>query len=463
MAAQQRISPAQIETAPRATSPAVSPTVFVRQSLSVFLAQVLLLGFGILNNFLVADLGGPDGKGSIYLMQLISGIGLIFLNLGLGPASVFYQGENRRYSPPHMATGILSPSLLVGFLPMIVLAPAWHWVAPLLPRKLSAPHLWLALAAIPALTLTWNASHVLLGRGDLRWFNLLRVLPGALFFVGLLGLLVEQSASVGWMVMLWLASVLSAGVVSARRMRRLGAGWAFRWQGYLRDAVRFGWRSHLGAVAQYLQHRVDVVLVGFFLPVGELGIYSLAVSLAEALWHVPHAVATVLLAHVSRSSERSARATPFVCRTTLAITAVLAVSLAALAAWVIPHVLPAFDRSVRVLHWLLPGGVAASVFKVLASDFIGRGRPLRTFFPALTTLGLCAVAGWWVIPHFGILGAAAVATAGYLLNSALSLASYVRISPMPLRDLIVPRGSDLNVMADVWRAPWSGTSLGAKP
>jgi O-antigen/teichoic acid export membrane protein len=293
----------------------------------------------------------------------------------------------------------------------------------------------------------------------MRRFNLLRVLPAALFFVFMLLLLLVESSSVVSMVVLWLVSVLSAACVATWLARKFGARWDFRLRGYLRHAMRFGWHSHLGAVIQYMQHRVDVLLVGLFLPLRELGIYSLAVSLAEVLWHVPYAVATVLLAHVTRHGVRATREiTPQVCRTTLAITAVLSLSLAALAGWAIPQILPAFEGAVRVFHWMLPGIVAASLFKVLASDFVGRGEPLKTFYPAFTTLGVCAVAGWMVIPSFGVLGAAAVATAGYVLNSALYLGSYLRLTAVPMRDVLVLRRSDLTAVTSLWRGSSSGTS-----
>ena len=117
------------QLAPQAMS--TSPhNVVLQQSASVFLAQVLLLVCGVLNSFLVAYLVGPEGRGLIYLLQFIAGgIGLTLLNFGLGPASVFYLGREERHSPSEVAAGVLWASLLLGSVPMIVLGPAWHWMA----------------------------------------------------------------------------------------------------------------------------------------------------------------------------------------------------------------------------------------------------------------------------------------------------------------------------------------------
>src|SRR5438874_2623497 len=69
--------------------------IIVRQSATVFSVQVVGLFFGLLNNFLVAYLVGPEGKGVVDFLQIIIvGIGVIVFNFGLGPAVVYYSGRD---------------------------------------------------------------------------------------------------------------------------------------------------------------------------------------------------------------------------------------------------------------------------------------------------------------------------------------------------------------------------------
>jgi O-antigen/teichoic acid export membrane protein len=97
----------------------------------------------------------------------------------------------------------------------------------------------------------------------------------------------------------------------------------------LRHAFSFGWRSHLGAVLQYMQHRTDVVFILYLLPMRDLGIYSLAIGIVELLWYVPQAVSQVLLPHIADSTEADANSiTSAFCRASIAITALLSVTLA---------------------------------------------------------------------------------------------------------------------------------------
>ena len=444
------------QTVSQVASPSLHNAV-LQQSASVFVAQVVLLLCGVLNNFLVAYLVGPEGRGLIYLLQVIAGgVGLTLLNFGLGPVSVFYLGRDSKYSLSEVASGVLWASLLLGSLPMLVLGPFWHWTAGLATQKIAAGYLWLALAMIPAINLTFNAGFLCLGRKRIGTYNWLRVSPSVLFSLALLAMLSSRSRTIWVTAMIWGSTTLLPGFFALEVFRRAGGmRWPGGTQNFLRGAFRFGWHSHLGAVTQYLQHRSDILLVGYFLPLKELGLYAFAVSLAELLWYVANAVGTVLMPHVAGSAEEeSSRITPLVCRATLALTAALSVGLAAASTWLIPWILPTFQSSVRVLWILIPGAVAASVFKVLSSDFNGRGRPIETFYPALIALGTGFVCGILVIPRFGIYGAALVTTGGYLLNSWLYVRSYSRMTAVSIANLLLVRSEDF-VIASGRRQKWN--------
>ena len=439
-----------------------SQSAVLQQSASVFLAQVALLVCGVANSFLVAYLVGPEGRGLVYLMQFIAGgIGLTLLNFGLGPASVFYLGREARHSLSEVAAGVLWASLLLGALPMLLLVPAWHWIAGLATKKIAGAYLWLALGVIPAMNLTFNAGFLSLAQKRTGTYNWLRVSPSILFSLSLIVVLFSRSRTIWIVALTWTATSIVPGLFALEVIRR---GGSMRWtkgaQKFLRDGLRFSWHSHLGAVTQYLQHRSDILLVSYFLPLKELGLYAFAVSLAELLWYVANAVGTVLMPHVAGSLENEASGiTPMVCRATLSLTALLSVGLAAASSWLIPRILPAFHESVRVLWILIPGAVAASVFKVLASDFNGRGKPIETFYPAAIALGSGLVCGTLMIPRFGIWGAAVVSTFGYLLNATLYLRSYSRIAAVPIPNLLFVRAEDFSVASGLKRE-WMARSAG---
>jgi O-antigen/teichoic acid export membrane protein len=191
------------------------------------------------------------------------------------------------------------------------------------------------------------------------------------------------------------------------------------------------------------------------LPLRSLGVYSIAIGLAEVLWNVPQSIAPVLMPHVADSTEAKAnRATSQFCRLALAGGALLAVGLAFAASIIIPRILPEFRQSVVLVWFLLPGTVAASVFKVLASEFNGRGRPIQTFYPAAIALVACAVAGVLIVPRYGLRGEALVTTGGYLLNSTLYIFAYRRMTATRVLDLFFINSDDLRDARAACVAAW---------
>lgn len=420
-------------------------TVIVRQSASVFSVQVFALFFGLLNNFLVAYLVGPEGKGVVdFLQVIVVGIGLVVLNFGLGPAVVYYSGRDGTYPEADAAAATLWASLILGMLPAVALGSIWHWAGHLLTQKIAGPYLWLGLASIPSTILAFNGSFFILARGKMRSYNWLKVGQALCFSLSLLFLLWAHLGTVWFVVLFWLASASVPGLYTVALLRSFGARLSHSWVKFCRSALRFGWHSQLGAITQHFQNRVDVLLVSYFLPLRELGIYSIAISLAELLWYMPQAVATVLMPHVAANSDEDAsRVTPMFCRAVLTTTAVLSLAMAAISSWVLPRFLPAFAGSARILWLLLPGVIFASVFKVLSSDFTGRGKPLETFYPAAIALTARFVLGVCFIPRFGITGAAYVATAGYILTTVLYVRAYSRQTGVLTKDLFLLRWQDI--------------------
>jgi len=433
---------------PLAEAVALRKRKVLQQSSSVFSAQMVALAAGVLCTFLVARLGGAEGKGLLYRLQFVSSVALVLLNCGLGPAAVYLfrreaQGPENKIQAEEMAALLLWPSLLLGCLPLAALE-----LSRLMPG-LVHPGGWqssalLAFVAVPACTLVWNLSYLYLATGRIVAYNLLRASQSCLFALLLLGLWLARIGGVRWLTPCWIAAVVLPALFALLVLWSSVGLWRLPGRSLLRRAIGFAWRSHLGAVVQYLQHRTDVVLILWLLPVRDLGVYSLAIGVVELLWYVPQAVSQVLLPHIADSTEAEAnRMTSAFCRASVATTALLSLTLAALSSWAIPRLLPAFIEAVPVIWILLPGTVVASIFKVLASDLNGRGQPLKTVFPATAALLFSALGCGWALPRYGLRGAAAVTSLSYFLNAALYLTRYARFPEMDLRSMVLLKASDL--------------------
>jgi O-antigen/teichoic acid export membrane protein len=427
------------------------------QSSQVFVAQLVGLVCGLVNNFIIAWLLGPEGKASVYLVQFASSTSVVFLNLGLGPAAVFQLGRGRQASRAHIASTIFWVSLIIGSLPLLTYVFAHHWVSVLVGGKMDSTLLSITVIAIPGMTLMWNAGYLALSSGTISEFNITRTAYSAAFTVCLLAAMILGRVGVHVVAWLFLGSITVPAAYAAFLVVQAGGPWTLGSLHTLTKTLRFGWHSHLGAATQFLQHRIDVILLSYFLPLREVGLFSLSVAIAELLWYLPQTIATVLLPHIADSSPEDAnRLTSTFCRVCVLLTAVLSVGLGVVSSVFIRRALPAFAASIPVLWILLPGTVIATVFKVLSSDLNGRGKPLETVRPAAVALCVCFFGGVLLIPRFGMLGSAALTSIGYLINTILYLRIYLRIAHVQASRLLIPDRRDFLAINRLCRSALAG-------
>lgn len=442
MSASSQVSVEDVAAAaPSATS---QPNKVASHSLAIFATQLLVLACAVGNNFLIARLGGPEGKGLLYTLQLISSVlGLSFLHFCLGSAAIVFLRQHRG-KREEIAASVFLPSLLLGALPAIVMSVGWRWTSHLAGGSMPVMYLWLGLLAIPAMVLTYNVSYFCLGEDRLRDYNSLMAAPSIILSATLIVLWLAHKTDITFLIIAWCFSVFTPSLYAGVLALRSSGGSLLPRYSLFRKMYQFGWRAHVCGALQQLQHRSPVLLIVAMLPVSQLGIYSLAVTLVELLWYIPNTLSVALLPHVASSSgEEASRFTPAICRVTLAVTAVLGVALALLCSVVVPLVLPRFTSSLAPLWVLMPGLAFASISRVMASDLNGRDQPMKVFQPVLWAVILETALGLYCVPHFGLLGAAAVTVLGYVVNTLMQIPIYCRVAGVPARSVLLIRKHDV--------------------
>jgi len=413
-------------------------------SAAILGVQVAVLCCSVANNLLTAHMGGPDGKGILYSLQLISAVlGLSFMHFCLGAAAIVLVKQGK-ISGADAASSIFLPSLLLGGIPAIVMGAGWHWFSPFFGRNVNITYLWLALLSIPALVLTFNVGLFSLAEDKLRQYNQLTAAAPVTLATGLCTFLVLGKKSVPFLIAAWALSAFIPGCVAAYLIVKQTAGKILPHYTLFRQMYQFGWRAHLCGVLQQLQHRTPVLLVGILLPVTDLGIYSLSVGLIELLWYIPNTLSVALLPHIAGSSSDDARrVTAVICRVTLAVTAILGLMLALGCSILIPAILPKFSSALVPLWLLLPGVVAASIGRVIASDLNGREQPMKVFAPVFYSFVLETILGIYCIPRYGLRGAALVTVLGYLVNTAVQIPIYCQIADVSAFSVLILKKQDL--------------------
>ena len=231
-----------------------------------------------------------------------------------------------------------------------------------------------------------------------------------------------------------LAALLT--VVMVRRLPASGEPSSVpRWGALL----RYGLAGHLGTIFQNLNYRVDFYLVALLLSTTDVGLYALAVSLAEALLLVPDALGFLVMQRAA-ASPRAGRATEVTLRLSVGAAVGGGVVLAVGSRWVVPAVFGAgFDVVADAILALLPGVVALAVWKTLVSDLSGRGLPSVRSTSAGVALAVTVVGNLLLIPPFGIVGAAAASSAAYAAAAAVAARRYRSAVGRPLHAVLSGR------------------------
>jgi O-antigen/teichoic acid export membrane protein len=220
-------------------------------------------------------------------------------------------------------------------------------------------------------------------------------------------------------------------------------------QDYWRQSLGYGWKASLSNIISFINYRVDVYVVNLYLNPAALGVYALAVRIAEQLGQLSGAVSAVLLPRVSElhADENRQRAiTPIAARWTLYLTGAMALGVLVIGRLVINILGADYSDSFSALVVLLPGIVSLALSRVLANDIAARGRPDLNIYTSLITIMVEVPSIFFLIQPFGVVGAAMASTMAYSAQAITSLVFYARLSKNDWWLSVVPNRSDAEML-----------------
>jgi O-antigen/teichoic acid export membrane protein len=202
-------------------------------------------------------------------------------------------------------------------------------------------------------------------------------------------------------------SAISLVLLLLRRLRRPGPGSLRFDRGMFGQGAHFAARAYLTTLLGFLVLRANLFLLGRFSNRDQLGYFSVANQLADALALVPSAAAIVLFPRLARDRSASWSATV---RTAREVGLILLAPCLLAAAPASPFIRRAYGRAfepaVPMPGWMLPGVLALGVTSVFSTHVTAIGQPKPTI--AIWAAGLAAVivSGQILIPIYVFVGAA---------------------------------------------------------
>jgi O-antigen/teichoic acid export membrane protein len=256
----------------------------------------------------------------------------------------------------------------------------------------------------------------------------------------------------------WILAVLLTSILITWWALRISKGRiTVRWQMLHRNFL-FGIRLYPGNIAQFLNYRLDVFLVGLFLTPRDVGIYVTATMLAEKLWEIPRAISTVLLHRIAseRDNEIAAATTARVSRVITVViggTSLLVVAASYPAIYLMYG--QAYLPAASALIALVPGIWFLSVGKLLATHLSATGRPEIGTFGAIVSLVATFTLDFLLIPRIGIIGASIASSMSYMLSTTIFVIVFVRSASLSVADVILISRGDVVLLYKAFGSMWT--------
>jgi len=419
---------------------------FSKDSLITFFTEIMVFIFSLVSLIVLARVLGPTGKGIYSLILLIPGLLFTFGSFGIESANVYFVGS-RKYK----IQDVVSNSLILPFILGIILILIFWAISQfdffqkfIHSNQIPPKYLWLVVLIIPISLLSSFFRNILRGKGDITNYNKIKISEGIISLVAVIIFLLMFKKGIFGAVLSYILAIAGACLLSVFLVKKIAQIRFFLNKNLLKDSAVYGGKVYLANALSFLNYRLDMLLIAMFLVPAAVGLYSIAVSIAEKLFLLSGTLATVLLPKVSAiSSFEADNLTPRVTRHIFFIMIIASLVLAVLATPLIKLLFgQAFLPSVLPLLILLPGIIAFGVGGALTADLGGRGRPEFAFYSSFACLIVNVALNILLIPRWGISGAAFASTISYWIDTLIILFAFLKISKRSLGEVLLIKAQD---------------------
>jgi len=436
-----------------------SPSSLLYSSVHSFATSILSIVIGLVSSIVIARGFGPTAKGSADLIVATGTLLAMVFGLSLQSGIVYVVARGRavinglliRLALIALFQTLLATIALVGLV-RTTLAPA------LVPPGSERWGVIAIALLVLGILLSGHYRNVLIGLQEIPRVNLINLYGQIVTLIAILVFIYaawfrSQQLTAEALVWVQVGGSMAIVFLFLWTLRPWLTG-SIRQESGLSEVITYSLPSYLANMAQFLNYRLDIFFVSYFVGVKGVGLYSLAVGIAQLLWLVSGATSQVLLPDVAASTDQvsAQQRTARVARLSLWLSIVLAGGLVIGGDMLLPLVFgAAFRESVPALMWLLPGVTIFSIANVIGSYLAGIGKPHLNLAVALVGLVVTVALDFVLIPWLGIIGAAIASTLSYLATTLAIIAIFVHETRMPAGRVLLITGEDLNLISEMIR------------
>lgn len=410
----------------------------------VFSTNAIMLSSGVVTSLVSAWALGPAGRGDLIIVLMWPAIFAMVAQLGLPAAYKFWTAKRPECVSALFANSVIF-TLIVGLIALAVaelMIP--HLIGVRSPEVLRLSRLYLLV--IPVLMLTDLTRGLLEGARRFKWVGVLRLILFGVQLVSYIVLWLIGRLTVANATYTMIAAVVASLVLS------IIAVWLElkpNWRPGISElglTLKYGIRDYPGVLTEFINWRLDLMMLVGMASSAAVGLYAVALRLADITSILASSVGDALMPEVASSDEfeSSARLLTRSLRLTLLCHLLILVPLWIATPYILRHAYGEdFVSVTNVLRLLMFASVMWSAGAVVISGLNGLGRPGLSAIARVTSAIVMFVSLSILLPSRGIQGAAISSIAGYSTMFFVALFWLLRLGRISLFECLRFRWSDL--------------------
>lgn len=400
---------------------------------------------GLLSNVIISRLLGVHGKGAFSLFIETTFAIIMFSSLGIGNGQIYESSKNpdtlKHFIPNSYIFSIIFGGGIAAIYYLAGLLFQFKVITVLTPSLIAV-----GIFAVPIMTMATFQRQYLLTTHSYR----LAKTNGALGVVLPLGiyclLYVLDIISVSSLIFAFVLGQLICFFMFHVYISRNAPENQSLSFSFAKKSAKFGLLQYLGDLCSYLTRRLDFFLVFWFLGQSGLGIYSVAVALAEITSRLSHEIGTILFPVFASDKASSKKAAAILRMTVLSVVVIALILEAASGPIVILLFGKQFAESIVCFQILLLGTIALATIDVTWNHAMANGRPglgIPIFGLAALVDALLNVV---LIPRMGLVGASISASISYWLAASILIGLFCRKEHCSVSEALFVRSDDIKIL-----------------
>jgi len=383
-------------------------------------------GFLIVSGVLAARILGVEDRGYLALLVVFPTLCSQLFGMGF-PQAITYQ---LAVNPNELSLMVRLASNWFVFqvVAMVVVHGIILWLYLGRNSGLQPSTAYMTLIIGPAMLAVHYGLAFLQGLGGFNRLIILRLFLSTAYAVLLLGLFVLEEGDLHRVTIVWVISLVFAGILALELVRRLknsreGLNLSDK-KPSQKEMLKFGLKGLVGSTSPTETFRLDQLVAGLILSPSALGLYVVAQAFGNLTRLVAQSASIVAYPTiVSRGDGKAGQATMW--RFFWAVTFINGL-VTGLLIVLVPILIPiffgqAFTEAIPVSQILLIGAALAASRRILVEGFRGLGKPQVSTIAEISMYPWFLTGGGILVWHYGLEGLAAAVTIGFFVSLSVAV------------------------------------------